>query len=77
MSTDNSSGDCRLALGSTLLMWDLLRFPALTSVKHGATPFALDCYWSILLFVPLVAVIVVRIYGEEELLSRELSGYEE
>jgi protein-S-isoprenylcysteine O-methyltransferase Ste14 len=48
-----------------------------TLLMYGAAPFALDCYWALIPFVLLVAVIVVRIHGEERLLKSKLAGYEE
>jgi len=42
-----------------------------------ATPLALGSWWGLLAFVPMLAAIVWRLRGEEELLSRQLPGYAE
>ncbi len=44
---------------------------------YGGTPFALDCYWALLPFTLLAALLVIRIRGEERLLRKELAGYDE
>jgi len=41
------------------------------------TPIALGSYWAIIFFLPLVPLIVFRLLNEEEVLLRELPGYEE
>ena len=40
-------------------------------------PVVLGSWWSLLCFLPYVAVIVLRIGNEEKLLERELEGYAE
>ena len=42
-----------------------------------ATPIALASWWGLLAFLPLLASIVWRLQAEEELLARQLSGYED
>ena len=41
------------------------------------TPVALGSWWALIPALPLVAVLVARIRSEEQLLSKELKGYEE
>ena len=41
------------------------------------TPLALGSYWAMVVFIPLVVIIVFRILNEEEVLSRDLAGYQE
>jgi protein-S-isoprenylcysteine O-methyltransferase Ste14 len=41
------------------------------------TPLALGSYWAIIFFLPLVPLIVFRLLNEEEVMLRELPGYEE
>ena len=41
------------------------------------TPLALGSYWAMVVFIPLVVIIVFRIMNEEEVLSRDLAGYQE
>lgn len=41
------------------------------------TPLALGSYWALFFFLPLLPLIVLRILNEEEVLLRELPGYEE
>ena len=41
------------------------------------TPLALGSYWAIIFFLPLVPLIVFRLLNEEEVMLRELLGYEE
>ena len=40
-------------------------------------PLALGSYWAILVNVLLIALLAIRIITEEEVLSKELSGYRE
>jgi protein-S-isoprenylcysteine O-methyltransferase Ste14 len=40
-------------------------------------PIALGSYWAIFFFVPIIALVVVRIFNEESVLSRDLKGYTE
>jgi len=41
------------------------------------TPLALGSYWALMFFLPLLPLIVFRLLNEEEVLLRELIGYEE
>ncbi len=41
------------------------------------TPLALGSYYGLILFVPVVIVIVLRIFNEEKVLSKDLQGYTE
>ena len=41
------------------------------------TPLALGSYWAMVVCVPLAVMIVLRILNEEEVLSRDLAGYQE
>ena len=41
------------------------------------TPLALGSYWALIFFLPLFPLIVFRLLNEEEVLLRELPGYEE
>ena len=41
------------------------------------TPLALGSYWALMFFLPLLPLIVFRLLNEEEVLLRELMGYEE
>jgi protein-S-isoprenylcysteine O-methyltransferase Ste14 len=46
-------------------------------VLYLASPFALGSYWAFPFVLPIVWVIVARIANEEDVLTRELSGYAE
>jgi protein-S-isoprenylcysteine O-methyltransferase Ste14 len=41
------------------------------------TPLALGSYWALIFFLPLLPIIVLRLLNEEEVLFRELPGYNE
>jgi protein-S-isoprenylcysteine O-methyltransferase Ste14 len=41
------------------------------------SPMALDSYWPVLLFVPILIIIVIRLNNEEVVMLRDLSGYRE
>jgi len=41
------------------------------------TPLALGSYWAMVVFVPLAVMIVLRILNEEEVLLRDLAGYQD
>jgi len=41
------------------------------------TPLALGSYWAVIFFLPLIPLLVSRLLNEEEMLLRELPGYEE
>jgi protein-S-isoprenylcysteine O-methyltransferase Ste14 len=55
----------------------LVRHPMYASalVMFGFTPLALGSYWSLLLIVPLAAVLAWRLIDEERILRRDLPGY--
>lgn len=42
-----------------------------------ATPVALGSWWGMLTFIPMIAVIVLRLLDEERFLEKSLPGYEE
>lgn len=42
-----------------------------------ATPIALGSYWALLAFLPIPPMLAIRLLNEEEVLRRELPGYEE
>jgi protein-S-isoprenylcysteine O-methyltransferase Ste14 len=46
-------------------------------VMYLFTPLALGSYWAILFFLPLIPLLVSRLLNEEEVLARELPGYQE
>jgi len=46
-------------------------------VMYLFTPLALGSYWAIIFFLPLIPLLVSRLLNEEEMLLRELPGYEE
>lgn len=48
-----------------------------TIVMFLAMPLIMGSWWAFLVMVPYVPIIVVRIKDEEELLTKELPGYEE
>jgi protein-S-isoprenylcysteine O-methyltransferase Ste14 len=48
-----------------------------TSIMFLATPIALGSYWALPVFLTLPCVLVCRIQNEEEVLLRELTGYQE
>ena len=60
-------------------LYGIVRHPmyAVTIWLFGAIPLVLASWWSLLCFLPYIAVMVVRIKNEEALLSAELEGYEE
>jgi protein-S-isoprenylcysteine O-methyltransferase Ste14 len=39
------------------------------------TPLALGSFWGVIFFFPMLAVLALRIIGEEKFLSKNLSGY--
>ena len=41
------------------------------------TPLALGSWWGILTFIPIIFLIVRRLFEEEKILSHHLSGYKE
>ena len=59
-------------------LYGILRHPmyAVTLWLFLAIPLVLGSWWSLLCFLPYVAVIVVRIRNEERVLSAGLEGYE-
>jgi len=60
-------------------LYGIVRHPmyAVTIWLFLAIPVVLGSLWSILCFLPYVAVIVIRIQNEENVLEAELSGYAE
>jgi protein-S-isoprenylcysteine O-methyltransferase Ste14 len=46
-------------------------------VMYLFTPLALGSYWALIFFLPLIPLLVSRLLNEEEMLLRELPGYEE
>lgn len=60
-------------------LYGILRHPmyAVTIWLFLAIPVVLGSWWSILCFVPYVAVIIVRIRNEEKVLEQGLEGYAE
>ena len=48
-----------------------------TILMFLATPLALGSFWAVFAFLPLPALIILRIRNEEEVLVRELPGYAE
>ena len=48
-----------------------------TAALYLATPVALGSWWALIPALSYVPVFVVRIWNEEEVLLRELPGYEE
>ena len=59
--------------------YGIVRHPmyAMTVWLFLSIPVVLGSWWSLLCFLPYVAVIVLRIGNEEKLLERELEGYAE
>lgn len=57
----------------------IVRHPMYLSVlpMYLFTPLALGSYWALLAFLPLPLLLVMRIINEEEVLVRELPGYED
>ena len=60
-------------------LYGIVRHPmyAVTVWLFLSSPVVLGSWWSLLCFLPYVAVIVLRIGNEEALLERELAGYAE
>ena len=60
-------------------LYGIVRHPmyAVTVWLFLSIPVVLGSWWSLLCFLPYVAVIVLRIGNEEALLERELAGYAE
>lgn len=58
-------------------LYSVVRHPmyAVTVWLFLSIPLVLGSFWSLLCFLPYIAVIVVRIIDEEKLLTSELSGY--
>jgi protein-S-isoprenylcysteine O-methyltransferase Ste14 len=57
----------------------LVRHPMYTGViiMYLASPVALGSYWALLPAVLIVPLLIARIYNEEKVLMRDLSGYRE
>lgn len=60
-------------------LYGLVRHPMYTGniVMMVGIPLALGSYWGLIFVVPGLAVLVLRIQDEEQLLEQELSGYRE
>lgn len=60
-------------------LYSVVRHPmyAVTIWLFLSIPLVLGSLWAALCFVPYVAIIVVRLIGEERLLENELDGYKE
>ena len=60
-------------------LYGVVRHPmyAVTLWLFLAIPIVLGSWWSLLCFLPYIAVIAVRIYNEEKVLEKELEGYKE
>ena len=60
-------------------LYGIVRHPmyAVTVWLFLSIPVVLGSWWSLLCFVPYVAVIIVRIFNEEKMLTAELNGYAE
>ena len=58
-------------------LYGIVRHPmyAVTVWLFLAIPVVLDSWWSLLCFVPYIAIIVVRILNEEKVLEQGLEGY--
>lgn len=68
--------------GQTLVstgLYGLVRHPMYTGnvLLMLGTPLALGSYWGLVLLLPGMALLVLRILDEEQLLTQELSGYRE
>ncbi len=59
--------------------YSAVRHPMYSAViiMYSATPIALGSYWALPFFLLLIPVIAMRIRNEEEVLLRELPGYDE
>lgn len=60
-------------------LYGIVRHPmyAVTIWLFISIPIVLGSWWSLICFLPYIAVIVVRIKNEEKLLEKELKGYRE
>jgi protein-S-isoprenylcysteine O-methyltransferase Ste14 len=60
-------------------LYGLVRHPMYTGnvLLMLGTPLALGSYWGLLLLIPGLAVLILRIRDEEDLLTHELSGYQD
>ena len=60
-------------------MYKIVRHPmyAVTIWLFLSFPLILGSFWSLLCFVPYIALIVVRIINEEKLLENKLDGYKD
>ncbi len=44
-------------------------------LMYLASPAALGSFWAVIAFIPLLAIIIFRIFNEEQVLAKELPGY--
>ena len=60
-------------------LYGIVRHPmyAVTLWLFLSIPVVLGSWWSLLCFAPYIAVIILRIYNEEKVLTRSLPGYAE
>jgi protein-S-isoprenylcysteine O-methyltransferase Ste14 len=60
-------------------LYGLVRHPMYVGalIMMVGMPLALDSYWGLVTLVPGVAVLVLRIVDEEQMLRQELAGYDE
>lgn len=60
-------------------LYGIVRHPmyAVTLVLFLSIPVVLGSWWSLICFLPYIAVIIVRIYNEEKVLETSLEGYTE
>ncbi len=59
--------------------YSVVRHPMYTGIilMYISIPTALSSYWALIFFVPVVAVIIPRIFNEEKVLLKGLKGYKE
>lgn len=59
--------------------YSIIRHPMYFGVimMYAATPISLGSYWALPPFLLVIPILVMRILNEEEVLARELPGYEE
>lgn len=77
-----AAASVRVEAGQTLTssgLYALVRHPmcAADLIMMAGIPLALGSYWGLLLVLPGLAVLVLRIFDEEKMLTQELDGYRE